>query len=71
MVELEALDFRVPIIRDPRDDFYCRQEKKGLLVGVYEQGCKTFGMDGISPDFTKALCVDDLDSVSRQYGGYF
>ncbi|MDP6164741.1 MAG: FAD-dependent oxidoreductase [Gammaproteobacteria bacterium] len=59
--ELEALDFRVPIIRDPRDDFYSRQEKKGLLVGVYEQGCKTFGMDGISPDFTKALCPDDLD----------
>ncbi|MDP6969735.1 MAG: FAD-dependent oxidoreductase [Gammaproteobacteria bacterium] len=59
--ELEALDFRVPIIRDPRDDFYSRQEKQGLLVGVYEQGCKTFGMDGISPDFTKALCPDDLD----------
>ena len=61
MPELEALDFRVPIIRDPRDDFYSRQEKKGLLVGVYEQNCKTFGMDGISPDFTKALCPDDLD----------
>lgn len=47
MAELEALDKRVPITRDPRDDFYCRQEKNGLLVGVYEQGCKTFGMDGI------------------------
>jgi dimethylglycine dehydrogenase len=59
--ELEALDFRVPIIRDPADDFYSRQEKKGLLVGVYEQGCKTFGMDGIDPDFTQALCPSDLD----------
>jgi len=71
MVELEALDFRVPIIRDPRDDFYCRQEKKGLLVGVYEQGCKTFGMDGISPDFTKALCVDDLDRCLDNMEGIF
>ncbi len=61
MPELEALDFRVPIIRDPGDDFYSRQEKKGLLVGVYEQGCKTFGMDGIDPDFTQALCESDLD----------
>ncbi len=61
MPELEALDFRVPIIRDPGDDFYCRQEKLGLLVGVYEQGCKTFGMDGIAPDFTQALCPSDLD----------
>ncbi len=59
--EIEALDYRVPIIRDPADDFYSRQEKKGLLVGVYEQVCKTFGMDGIDPDFTQALCPSDLD----------
>jgi len=59
--ELEALDFRVPIIRDPGDDFYSRQEKQGLLVGVYEQGCKTFGMNGIDPGFTQALCPSDLD----------
>jgi len=61
MPELEQLDFRVPIIRDPGDDFYSRQEKKGLLVGVYEQGCKTFGMEGIDPNFTQALCPSDLD----------
>ena len=61
MTELEQLDFRVPIIRDPGDDFYSRQEKNGLLVGVYEQNCKTFGMDGIDPNFTQALCPSDLD----------
>ncbi len=61
MPQIEELDFRVPIIRDPGDDFYSRQEKNGLLVGVYEQGCKTFGMDGIDPDFTQALCPSDLD----------
>ena len=59
--EIEQLDFRVPIIRDPGDDFYSRQEKTGLLVGVYEQDCKTFGMEGISPDFTMSLCPSDLD----------
>ncbi len=59
--ELEQLDFRVPIIRDPGDDFYSRQEKSGLLVGVYEQGCKPFGMEGIDPGFTQALCPSDLD----------
>jgi len=61
MPELEALDFQVPIIRDPLDDFYSRQEKKGLLVGVYEQECKTFGMNGIDPKFTRELCPPDLD----------
>ncbi len=59
--ELEALEHRVPLIRDPLDDFYSRQEKKGLLVGIYEQGCKTWGMDGIDPAFANALCPDDLD----------
>jgi len=58
---IEQLDQRVPIIRDPGDDFYSRQEKMGLLVGVYEQQCKTFGMDGIDPHFTSALCPSDLD----------
>ena len=61
IAELEAMDERVPIIRDPGDDFYSRQEKKGLLVGVYEQACKTFGMDGIDPSFTMSLCPNDLD----------
>lgn len=59
--EIGTLDFRVPIIRDPGADFYSRQEKHGLLVGIYEQGCKTFGMDGIDPDFSRALCPSDLD----------
>ena len=61
MPELEAMDHKVPLIRDPLDDFYSRQEKKGLLVGIYEQGCKTWGMDGIDPGFANALCPNDLD----------
>lgn len=59
--QIEQLDHRVPIIRDPGDDFYSRQEKTGLLVGVYEQNCQTFGMGGIDPNFTKSLCPSDLD----------
>lgn len=59
--ELERLDFQVPIIRCPQDDFYSRQEKQGLLVGIYEQSCKTWGMEGIAPDFTMQLCPNDLD----------
>lgn len=61
IAQLEAMDHRVPLIRDPLDDFYSRQEKKGLLVGIYEQGCKTWGMDGIDPGFANALCPNDLD----------
>jgi dimethylglycine dehydrogenase len=54
---------RIPLLRCPISDYYCRQEKNGLLVGFYEQDCKTWGMDGIDPKFTNDLCPDDLDRV--------
>ena len=59
--ELVQREQRVAMVRCPRDRFYLRQEKQGLLVGVYEHDCKTFGMEGIDPDFANALCPDDLD----------
>ena len=61
---IEALDHRVPLLRCPTDDFYSRQEKQGLLVGFYEQDCRTWGMDGIDPHFTNALCPNDPDRVT-------
>jgi dimethylglycine dehydrogenase len=61
--DLVARADRVPMVRCPRDTFYMRQEKKGLLVGIYEHDCKTFGMDGIAPDFVNALCPDDLERL--------
>lgn len=69
--EIEALDFRVPLIRCPTDDFYSRQEKHGLLVGFYEQDCKTWGLDGIDPNFTMALCPNDLDRLVDTMEGTF
>lgn len=54
---------RMPLLRCPIDDFYSRQEKQGLLVGFYEQDCKTWGMVGIDPDFVNALCPNDVDRV--------
>ncbi|WP_025769894.1 GcvT family protein [Thioalkalivibrio sp. HK1] len=69
--EIEALDIRLPLIRCPTDDFYCRQEKKGLLVGFYEQDCRPWGLDGIDPGFSMALCPNDLDRVMDVMGGAF
>ena len=61
--QIAALDARVPLLRCPTDDFYSRQEKQGLLVGFYEQDCRTWGLDGIDPAFANALCPDDPDRV--------
>lgn len=62
---------RMPLLRCPISDYYCRQEKDGLLVGFYEQECKTWGMDGIDPNFVNALCPDDLDRVTDVLEGAF
>ncbi|WP_171103479.1 FAD-dependent oxidoreductase [Ruegeria sp. HKCCD7255] len=62
---------RMPLIRCPISDYYCRQEKHGLLVGFYEQDCKTWGMDGIDHNFVNALCPDDLDRVTDVLEGAF
>ena len=40
-----------PCMRCPISDYYCRQEKNGLLVGFYEQDVQVpGGMDGIDPN---------------------
>ncbi|MEL6573308.1 MAG: FAD-dependent oxidoreductase [Pseudomonadota bacterium] len=62
---------RMPLLRCPISDYYSRQEKNGLLIGFYEQECKTWGMDGIDPNFANALCPDDLDRVMDVLEGAF
>jgi dimethylglycine dehydrogenase len=64
-------DHRMPLLRCPISDYYCRQEKNGLLVGFYEQPCRTWGMDGIDPHFVNALCPDDLDRITDVLEGAF
>lgn len=62
---------RMPLLRCPISDFYSRQEKGGLLIGFYERDCKTWGMDGIDPNFVNALCPNDLDRVMDVLAGVF
>ncbi|MFW2587331.1 GcvT family protein [Sagittula sp. SSi028] len=62
---------RIPLLRCPISDYYSRQEKGGLLLGFYEQDCRTWGMDGIDPKFTNDLCPDDLDRVTDVLEGAF
>ncbi|MGS4918105.1 FAD-dependent oxidoreductase [Mameliella alba] len=62
---------RMPLLRCPISDYYCRQDKTGLLIGFYEQDCRTWGMDGIDPNFTNALCPDDLDRIMDVLEGAF
>ncbi len=71
IAQIRDAGHRMPLIRCPISDYYCRQEKNGLLVGFYEQDCKTWGLDGIDPNFVNALCPDDLDRVMDVLEGAF
>ncbi|HIL20728.1 MAG TPA: FAD-dependent oxidoreductase [Candidatus Thioglobus sp.] len=69
--EIAQAGHRMPLLRCPISDYYCRQDKDGLLIGFYEQNCKTWGMDGIDPNFVNALCPDDLERVADVLDGAF
>ena len=64
--ELEGLDAKLPLLRDPDSSYYLRQEKHGLLLGPYEKNCKAHWMtpdDPMPDDFSFQLYPDDLDRI--------
>ncbi|MBW4981607.1 FAD-dependent oxidoreductase [Mameliella sp. CS4] len=71
IAQIAQAGHRMPLLRCPISDYYCRQDKTGLLIGFYEQDCRTWGMDGIDPKFTNALCPDDLDRIMDVLEGAF
>lgn len=63
--ELEAAEGLMPMVRDPDDSYYLRQEKTGLILGPYEkENAKARWTDGKIPDtFAYELYADDLDRL--------
>ncbi len=62
--ELESMDSLMPLIRDPDDSYYLRQEKTGLILGPYEKDARAHWADGKLPDsFAYQLYPDDLDRL--------
>ena len=53
----------LPIIRDPEESWYVRQERDGFIVGPYEPDGRPWGVDGIPPEFGMELLPPDLDRV--------
>ena len=62
---LAALGKKLPLLRDPDDSYYLRQERHGLLLGPYEhRGAKARWTDGQRPDdFSFQLFPDDLERL--------
>jgi len=62
--ELEQHDGIVPLVRDPDDSYYLRQEKTGLILGPYEWKATPHWPDGKLPEkFAYELYPDDLERL--------
>lgn len=63
--ELASLAHKLPLLRDPDDSYYLRQERHGLLLGPYEHRlAKSRWIDDDMPDdFSFQLFPDDLDRL--------
>jgi len=55
----------LPIIRDPEESWYLRQERDGYIVGPYEKAAHPWAVDGVPPEFGMELLPPDLDRVEH------
>jgi dimethylglycine dehydrogenase len=55
----------LPMIRDPEESWYLRQERDAYILGPYEKEAAPWGVDGIPPEFGMDLMPPDLDRVEH------
>jgi dimethylglycine dehydrogenase len=61
--ELVTRSCPVPLLRDPDESYYLRQERGGLLLGPYEARATPAWLEGIPEDFSYSLWPDDLGRI--------
>ncbi len=55
----------LPIIRDPEESWYLRQERDGYIVGPYEKAARPWSVDGVPAGFGRELLPPDLDRIEH------
>jgi len=63
--EVYERDGELPHVMDPTGESYLRQEGRGLVLGIYEQDCDAWAVDGTSWDFGHELLPDKLDRIAE------
>jgi len=58
----------LPHVMDPAGESYLRQEGRGLVLGVYEQACEHWAVDGTPWDFGHELLPDKLERMMDKLG---
>lgn len=61
--QFAELDKELPMIRDPDESWYLRQERDGVIIGPYEKHGKPWAIDGVPPEFGMELLPEDLESI--------
>ncbi|MGT2468067.1 GcvT family protein [Mesorhizobium atlanticum] len=64
--EVAALDKELGLAVDLDGFSYLRQERRGVLLGVYEQNPKHWNMDGAPWDYGIQLIPEDIDRISPE-----
>jgi len=65
IAEVYQRDQELPHVMDPGGETYLRQEGRGLVLGIYEQDCVPWAVDGTSWDFGHELLPDDLERIAE------
>lgn len=60
---ITALERELPTVRDPYAPSNTRQERDGLLCGVYERDPVFWGVEGVPPDFGQELLPNEIDRL--------
>jgi dimethylglycine dehydrogenase len=61
--QIEALTTELPAMRDSYVSCNVRQERNGLLVGIYEKSPEFWALDGIPPDFKEELLPPNIERL--------
>jgi len=62
--EVYERDRELPHVMDPAGESYLRQEGRGLVIGMYEQPCELWAIDGTPWDFGPELLPDKLERIA-------
>jgi glycine cleavage system aminomethyltransferase T/glycine/D-amino acid oxidase-like deaminating enzyme len=63
---IPALSRDLPVLRDPDNSLYFKEDTGKLLIGMFEPVAKPWGMDGIPADFSFAQLPEDWDHLAPQ-----
>ena len=65
IAEVYEREKELPHVVDPGGESYLRQEGRGLVLGIYEQKCDPWSVDGTPWDFGLELLPDNLDRIAE------